>query len=158
MAGIKEPQQMQGESFYPLLKGQDIAWRNKAFYEYYWEYAFPQTPTTFGVRDGDYKFIFYPGIWDINEFFDLKHDPEEKRNLIRVAAYQPLIKKMRAEMYDWLEQTGGMQIPLKDWKIKRLIICINNSINKPASFLFVFLFEQTLIKFLLRYIRPIPFA
>lgn len=119
MAGIKKPEQMQGASFYPLLKGEPIAWRNKAFYEYYWEYAFPQTPTTFGIREGDYKFIFYPGIWDINEFFDLKNDPEEKKNLIRNEAYQPIIKKMRADMWDWLEQTGGMQIPLKQLNGKR---------------------------------------
>lgn len=113
MAGIREPQQMQGQSFYPLLKGENTAWRNRAFYEYYWEYAYPQTPTTYGVREGDYKFIFYPGIWDINEFFDLKHDPEEKKNLIRNPAYQTAIQKMRSELYDWLESTGGMQIPLK---------------------------------------------
>ena len=113
MAGIQKPQQMQGQSFFPLLKGQAVPWRNKAFYEYYWEYAFPQTPATFGIREGQYKFIFYPGIWDIDEFFDLTLDPEEKKNLIRVPAYQAMIKNMRAEMYDWLEQTGGMQIPLK---------------------------------------------
>jgi N-acetylglucosamine-6-sulfatase len=127
MAGIKRPQQMQGESFYPFLKGENIAWRNKAFYEYYWEYAFPQTSTTFGVRDGDYKFIFYPGIWDINEFYNLKKDPEEKKNLIRFTAYQPLIKKMHAEMYDWLEQTGGMQIPLKRLEEKKIDNLYNNT-------------------------------
>lgn len=119
MAGIKKPAQMQGASFYPLLRGENIAWRNQAFYEYYWEYAFPQTPTTFGIREGDYKFIFYPGIWDINEFYNLKNDPEEKKNLIRVAAYQQLIKKMRDEMYNWLEQTSGMQIPLKRLEAKK---------------------------------------
>lgn len=119
MAGIKKPVQMQGQSFFPLLKGQTIAWRNTAFYEYYWEYAFAQTPTTFGIREGDYKFIFYPGIWDINEFFDLKNDPEEKNNLIRRREYQDIIKNMRAKMYDWLEETGGMQIPLKRLNGKR---------------------------------------
>ena len=119
MAGIKKPQQMQGQSFYPLLQGQKIAWRNEAFYEYYWEYAFAQTPTTFGIRKGDFKFIFYPGIWDINEFFDLKNDPEEKNNLIRRPEYQDTIKQMRAELYDWLEETGGMQIPLKRLNGKR---------------------------------------
>ncbi len=120
MAGLQKPQQMQGQSFYPLLKGERIPWRNRAFYEYYWEYAFPQTPTTFGVREGDYKFIFYPGIWDISEFFNVKNDPEEKKNLIRAAAYQPLIQKMRGELYDWLEQTGGMQIPLKRLEEKKI--------------------------------------
>ena len=58
-------------------------------------------------------------MWDINEFYDLKDDPEEKKNLIRIAAYQPLIREMRNEMYDWLEQTGGMQIPLKRLDTKR---------------------------------------
>ncbi len=119
MAGIETPAQMQGTSFYRLLKGDNIPWRDKTFYEYYWEYAFPQTPTTFGIRKGNYKFVFYPGIWDTNEFFDLASDPEEKNNLIRVAAYQPIIKQMRSEMYDWLEQTGGMQIPLKRLDQKR---------------------------------------
>ncbi|HYK44757.1 MAG TPA: sulfatase [Parafilimonas sp.] len=120
IAGIQKPDQMQGVSFYPLLKGQQLVWRDRAFYEYYWEYAFPQTPTTFGVREGNYKFIFYPGIWDINEFYDLKNDPEEKKNLIRATAYQPLISKMRDELYDWLEETGGMQIPLKRLQGKRM--------------------------------------
>lgn len=113
MAGVTAPEFMQGKSFYPLLKGQQIAWRDKAFYEYYWEFSYPQTPTTFGVRSGRYKFIFYPGIWDVSEFFDLQKDPEEKNNLYRVPAYQPLIKQLRAELWDWLEKTGGMQIPLK---------------------------------------------
>ncbi|MEO8711080.1 MAG: acetylglucosamine-6-sulfatase, partial [Parafilimonas sp.] len=78
-------------------------------------------------REGDYKFIFYPGIWDINEFYNVKNDPEEKKNLIRAAAYQPLIKKMRSEMYDWLEQTGGMQIPLKRLDGKRFDNLYNNT-------------------------------
>src|SRR5690606_42150955 len=37
LAGVKTPFQMQGMSFAPLLRGQDIPWRDKVFYEYYWE-------------------------------------------------------------------------------------------------------------------------
>lgn len=113
MAGIVKPSQMQGESFYPLLKGQQVAWRDQAFYEYYWEFSFPQTPTTFGIRKGKYKFIWYHGIWDVSEFFDLEKDPEEKNNLYRHPAYQPLVKEYREALWDWLEKTNGMQIPLK---------------------------------------------
>ena len=120
MAGIKKPSQMQGQSFLPLLQNKKIAWRDKAFYEYYWEFSYPQTPTTMGVRSGRYKFIFYPGLWDVFEFYDLETDPEEKKNLYRVAEYQPIIKKLRTEMWDWLEQTGGMQIPLKRIDGKRI--------------------------------------
>lgn len=112
-AGVEVPKQMQGQSFLPLLHGEKIAWRNKAFYEYYWEFSYPQTPTTLGVRDGNYKFIFYPGIWDISEFFDLSKDPEEKNNLYRHPDYQPEIARLRKELWDWLNETGGMQIPLK---------------------------------------------
>jgi arylsulfatase A-like enzyme len=113
MAGVKAPSQMQGRSFLPLLRGQEIPWRDKAFYEYYWEFSFPQTPTTFGVRKGKYKFIFYHGIWDLSEFFDLEKDPEEKNNLYRDPAHQKTILELRNELWAWLEESGGMNIPLK---------------------------------------------
>ena len=113
MAGVKVPSQMQGRSILPLLRGEQIAWRDKAFYEYYWEFSYPLTPTTFGVRKGRYKFIFYHGIWDLSEFFDLEKDPEEKNNLYRDPAYQKTILELRNELWAWLEETGGMNIPLK---------------------------------------------
>jgi arylsulfatase A-like enzyme len=72
LAGIAKPVQMQGYSFTSLLKGSSTEWkREKVFYEYYWESAFPQTPTTFAVRLDRYKYIYYNGVWDINEMFDL---------------------------------------------------------------------------------------
>ena len=99
--------------FLPLLKNKKVDWRNQAFYEYFWEFSYPQTPTTLGVREGDHKFIFYPGIWDVSEFYDLKSDPEEKKNLYRHPAWQSEIARMRKELWKWLEETGGLQIPLK---------------------------------------------
>ena len=48
-------------------------------YEYYWEYNFPQTPTTFALRGKRYKFIQYHGIWDIDELYDLKNDPARRK-------------------------------------------------------------------------------
>ena len=50
-------------------------------YEYYWERNFPQTPTTFALRDDRYKFIRYHGLWDVDELFDLTADPDEMNNL-----------------------------------------------------------------------------
>ncbi len=120
MAKVKVPAQMQGKSFLPLLTQQQSAWRDRAFYEYYWEFSYPQTPSTFGVRQSRYKFIFYPGIWDVSEFFDLQNDPEEKKNLYRDPAYQTIIETYRAQLWDWLEQSKGMQIPLKRISEKRL--------------------------------------
>lgn len=120
LAGIKTPSQMQGKSFAGLLEGKNTSWRNQAFYEYYWEFSYPQTPTTLGVRTNQYKFIFYPGIWDVSECFDLKNDPEEKNNLYRDPTMQPIIESLRTDLWKWLENTGGMNIPLKRIQEKRL--------------------------------------
>lgn len=113
VAGIKKPSQMQGESFVPLLEGKEIPWRDKVFYEYYWEDAFPQTPSIFGVRTARYKYIFNHGVWGINELYDLQADPNEVYNYIRDPAYTELSRKLRDEMWTWLDSTGGSQIPLK---------------------------------------------
>ena len=104
---------MQGRSFAPLLKGQSLPWRDTVFYEYYWEAAFPQTPTTFAVRSDRYKFIYYNGVWDINELFDLEKDPYEMNNLIRDTSYRKIGIGLKNALFRWLDETNGLQIPLK---------------------------------------------
>ena len=114
LAGITKPKQMQGYSFSNLLKGNASGWqRDKVFYEYYWESAFPQTPTTFAVRSDRYKFIYYNGVWDINELFDLQNDPYEMNNLIRDTSYRKIGLALKNDLFKWLEETNGLQIPLK---------------------------------------------
>lgn len=113
MAGVKEPKQMQGKSFLPLLKGEQVPWRDKFFYEYYWENTFPQTPTQFAIRTDQYKFIRSQGIWDIDQLYDIQKDPYEVNNLIRNPQLQDLTKKLNLDLFNWLEQTGGLLIPLK---------------------------------------------
>ncbi len=112
-AGLAPAGQMVGYSFLPLLNGVNIPWRSQIFYEYYWEYDFPQTPTMHGVRTDRYKYIRYHGVWDTNEFYDLQEDPGETTNLIASPVHQELIKQMNKALYDWLESTDGMSIPLK---------------------------------------------
>lgn len=113
MAGVKKPSQMQGKSFLSILEGKTTPWRDKIFYEYYWEDAFPQTPTQYAVRTDQYKFIRSQGIWDIDQLYDIQKDPYEMNNLIRDPEYQELAKELNAELWDWLEQSDGLEIPLK---------------------------------------------
>lgn len=114
LAGISKPSQMQGYSFADILKGRNVSWsRDKVFYEYYWEAAFPQTPTTFAIRTDRYKYIYYNGIWDINELYDLQADPYEMNNLVRDTTFRKTGTELRDELFNWLQQTGGLQIPLK---------------------------------------------
>ena len=113
MAGIQKPRHMQGSSFLPLLKQQQVAWRDKMFYEYYWENAFPQTPTQFAVRTDRYKFIRTYGVWDIDQLYDLQQDPYEINNLIRSPQHQDLAKQLNKQLWDWIEESNGNTIPLK---------------------------------------------
>jgi N-acetylglucosamine-6-sulfatase len=112
-AGLQPPPQMRGQSFLPLLAQKETPWRDKIFYEYYWEHDFPQTPTMFGVRTDRYKYVFYHGLWDVNELYDLQADPQELNNLIRSPQHQAIAKELQKEVFDWLERTNGLQIPLK---------------------------------------------
>jgi N-acetylglucosamine-6-sulfatase len=104
---------IQGQSLLPILKNPESSWRDKVFYEYYWEMAFPSTPTIFAVRTEKYKYIFNQGVWDINELYDLEKDPYEMNNLIRSPEHQKIAEELRSEVFTWLETTGGEQIPLK---------------------------------------------
>ena len=113
-AGLQAPEHMQGMSFAPLFAREEVPWRDRIFYEYYWEMDFPQTPTMFGVRTDRYKYIRYHGIWDTNEFYDLENDPNEMQNLIDSPEHQERIEAFAADIYRWLEETGGMNIPLKN--------------------------------------------
>ncbi|MBW7893409.1 MAG: DUF4976 domain-containing protein, partial [Chitinophagaceae bacterium] len=114
LAGIEKPAQMQGFSFAELLKDNAAKWqRDKVFYEYYWEQAFPQTPTTFAIRTNRYKYIYYNGVWDINELFDLQEDPYEMNNLVRDPRYKEMGLQLKNDLFEWLKNTDGLQIPLK---------------------------------------------
>jgi arylsulfatase A-like enzyme len=114
MAGVKKPVQMEGNSFLNLMKGMPEAnWRKEVFYEYYWENPFPQTPTQYAVRTNQYKFIRSHGVWDIDQLYDLKKDPYEMNNLIRDPELQDLAKNLNKKLWDWLDQTKGLYIPLK---------------------------------------------
>lgn len=113
LAGLQKPKNMDGRSFISLLEGEEPEWRDRLYYEYFWERPFPQTPTVHAVRTDKYKFIRYYGVWDINELYDLENDPLEMNNLIRSPEHQEIAKELRNDLFNWLEETGGMQIPLK---------------------------------------------
>lgn len=111
--GLKAPDYMDGESFFPLLTGETSPWRSGFLYEYYWERNFPQTPTIHALRGDRYKYIHYYGLWDTDELYDLKEDPFEIKNLINHSEHQSTIKKMNKELFEILDETDGMYIPLK---------------------------------------------
>jgi N-acetylglucosamine-6-sulfatase len=114
-AGVQLPKApgMDGRSFLSLLRGESVKWRDHILYEYYWEWNFPATPTVFAIRTERFKYIFYQGVWDYDGFYDLQTDPHERHNLIDVPAYSEQIEAMKKQLFDELEASGGLDIPVR---------------------------------------------
>jgi N-acetylglucosamine-6-sulfatase len=112
-AGLKPPATMDGRSFLPLGRRQDAPWRDSLLYVYYWERNFPQTPTMHAIRTDRYKYIHYYGLWDTDELYDVQKDPHETRNLVRDPAHRQVAQQLNKQMFEELEKTGGMHIPLQ---------------------------------------------
>jgi len=111
-AGIDKPSHMHGESFLDIMQGKKKPWREALLYEYFWEWNYPHTPTTHAVRGDRYKYIRYHGLWDTDELYDLKNDPQETTNLIGNPDQVERIKKMKAQLFDILAKTQGKDVPL----------------------------------------------
>ena len=110
--GVPIPAGLDGRSFLPILQGKQIPWRNSLLYEYFWERNFPQTPTIHALRTDRFKYIRYHGLWDLDELYDLQNDPQETNNLIADPAHAATVKQMNADLFQILEATGGMNMPL----------------------------------------------
>jgi N-acetylglucosamine-6-sulfatase len=111
-AGLRAPATMDGRSFIALAQGKNLTWRDALLYEYFWERNYPQTPTIHAVRTDRWKYVHPYGLWDVDELYDLQNDPREMRNLINDPAHKQTAMELSRRLFDTLEQTGGMYLPL----------------------------------------------
>ena len=108
MAGVATPDAVQGQSFYPILKGQRPKDWQKSMYYHYYEYPYyHRVQPHYGIRDQRYKLIHFYYDMDIWEFYDLKKDPMELNNLISKKAHKGRIKKLKSELYKLKKQYGN---------------------------------------------------
>lgn len=133
IAGLSIPENMDGQSFKSLLEGEKIGWRKELLYEYYWERNYPYTPTTHALLTSRYKFIRYHGVWDLDEFYDLRSDPNETTNLINDEQHQKIIRNHRSSLFKLLEETQGNLMPLLPDK-GSVYPLRNPKKSKPADF------------------------
>lgn len=108
MASAPELDNVDGLSFKEQLRtgGSAEEWRDGLLYQYFWEYNYPHTPTTFAVRTDQYKLIQYHGVWDTEELYDLKNDPHETKNLIEDESIIDVRVDLRAKLYAMLSDNG----------------------------------------------------
>lgn len=129
IAGVQQPQEMQGISFLPLLKnhvsngksqdstGLPVYWRKAMYYHYY---EFPQPHHVyphFGIRTEQYKLVRFYGPSDFWELYDLSKDPQEMNNLYALKGYKQIIASLKAKLKDLIRQyddRDAEQILMKD--------------------------------------------
>ena len=113
IAHVAKPRQMEGTSWLGLAEGKvkPADWKPGDFvYEYYWEWTFPQTPTTFAIERDRLKYIQYHGIWDTEELYDLTQDPDEMNNLINDEAYFDRKVELRKALFAQLANKSGQHV------------------------------------------------
>ena len=102
LAGVKVPDEMQGRSLRPLLRGEKSDWRSEIFGEELWDH--PEIPQSECVRTERWKYIQYPGHPEYVELFDLKADPQEKKNLAGLTEYRQILEELGHRCERWIQE------------------------------------------------------
>lgn len=99
LAGIRTNQNMQGQSFKPLLEGiTPKKWQTGVYYHYYefpyWHHVQPH----YGIRTKKYTLAhFYYNI-DVWELYDLEKDPNQMNNIINNPEYANVVTELKAQL------------------------------------------------------------
>lgn len=100
VAGQPIPQDMQGRSLVPLLKGErPDDWR-ESFYYHYYEYPVPhRVRPHYGVVTDQFKLVHYYNT-DVDEWelLDREQDPLEVKNFYNNPAYAVTVKRLHMEL------------------------------------------------------------
>jgi arylsulfatase A-like enzyme len=96
-AGLKVPEEIQGRSIAPVLKGEADDWRKSLYYSYY-EKGEHNVPQHFGVRTATHKLFYLP---ESNEWqmFDLEKDPQELKSVAGNPAYAKVQQELTKEFH-----------------------------------------------------------
>jgi arylsulfatase A-like enzyme len=101
-AGVAASPLIQGKSLRPLLGRKAPAGRREIFCEELWDH--PEIPRSECVRTSGWKFIRYPEHPDYVELFDLRADPQEKRNLAGEARHAAVLAELRGACDRWIRE------------------------------------------------------
>jgi arylsulfatase A-like enzyme len=97
LAGLDVPQQMQGRSLLPMLRGDDVAWRTETFLEHLFHP--PESlviPKSEGIRTERWKYIrYFEQSPPYEELYDLVDDPNERMNLAGHPGHAAALDELR---------------------------------------------------------------
>jgi len=104
LAGLETPQQMQGRSLLPLVRGQNPEWRTDFFYEHLFEHK--TIPRSEALRTERFKYFRYVDF-DYEELYDLQNDPAETINLAKGEKYRTTLTSLRKRCNELAEKAKG---------------------------------------------------
>jgi arylsulfatase A-like enzyme len=98
VAGVNIPNDMQGDSLVPILKGkQPESWRDSIYYHYYEFPSVHMVARHYGIRTARYKLMYFYQM-DEWEFYDLEKDPDELTNAYESGDYQSVIADLKQRL------------------------------------------------------------
>ena len=104
IAGAEIPDDMQGRSLVPLLKGKKPNdWRQSVYYHYYEYPAVHMVNKHEGVYDGRFKLMHFYELEEW-EMYDLQNDPHELQSVYDDPAYAEEVTRLKAELAKLKEQ------------------------------------------------------
>ena len=116
------PDDMQGRSLAPLLRGGEPSnWRKSIYYHYYEYPSVHMIPRHYGIRTERYKLMHFYQFGNEWELYDLKEDPDELTNLYGKEGTGELTKDLKKQLEDlreFYEDDSDVSEKPDDWKEK----------------------------------------
>ena len=107
LAGAAVPDDIQGLSLVPLLKGEHPDdWRTALYYHFYEYPAEHMVKRHYGIRTDRYKLIHFYNDIDEWELYDMQNDPHELDNLYGREGYDELTAELKSRLLSLQEQYG----------------------------------------------------
>ncbi len=100
-AGIAAPNDMQGESLVPLMKGDTASWSREAVYYHYYEYpSVHMVKRHYAIVTKEFKLVHFYYDVDEWELYDRLNDPQEMNNVYDDPAYAEKVKELHKKLDD----------------------------------------------------------
>ena len=107
VAGVDIPQDIQGVSLLPLLKGEKSIEGRDAIYYHFFEYpAEHMVKKHYGVRTDRYKLIHFYDDIDAWELYDLEKDPSEMNNIYGKEGTEAITAELKKRLVELQKEYG----------------------------------------------------